>query len=97
MNRIILTTLIFTGLSAQPSFAVSTADAMASAVSSGVCGARGVETATVTAQGVLTVVCAQDATAFLPLVGGLGQTFGLGAAALLAGSVNSAGAPSDTQ
>ena len=76
-------------------------DPMAIATATGVCGPAGVASATALPGGQVEVVCNSDATAFVPLIGGLGPAaLGLGAAALAAAvlsGTDGGGTTPDTQ
>lgn len=63
----------------------------------GVCGVFGVASATLDSDGAIRVVCNEDATAFAPLLGGLGPALGAGAAVVVAAAVANGNATPDTQ
>lgn len=72
-------------------------DYMQMATDSGVCGAAPVATATFIAEtNTISVVCEEDVTGFLPLLGGLGPTALASFAVVLAAAGGGSG-PSDTQ
>lgn len=77
--------------------AQSAIDPVALAEQSGVCAPFGVATATVTADGTVQAVCADDATAFVPLLGAMGPALGAGAAVAFAAALSGGNATPDTQ
>lgn len=83
---------IATGVQAQPAF-----DPVAIAEAQGVCAPFGVASASMDADGTIRAVCNEDATAFAPLLGGLGPALGAGAAVAVAAAVANGNATPDTQ
>lgn len=77
--------------------AQSTFDPVAVAEAQGVCAPFGVNTAVMDAQGVIRVTCNEDATAFVPLLGGLAPVLGLSAVATAAAAIAGGNATPDTQ
>ena len=75
----------------QPVTPVSIAEA------SGACGPFGVASAVLNAEGVISVTCNEDATAFVPLLGGLGPILGLGVAATVVGAIADGNSTPDTR
>ena len=65
-------------------FAQTPEEAMAFAVAANACGDFPIASAVFTAENTIEVQCEDDATGFVPLVGGAGPALGLGGAALLA-------------
>ncbi len=72
-------------------------DPVAIAEAQGVCGPFGVQSATVDADGTIRAVCSEDATAFAPLLGGLGPALGAGTAAVVAAAIANGNTTPDTQ
>ncbi len=93
-NYLTMAFLAFAGL---PALAQDAPDLIAIAQSQGACGPFGVATAVLDAEGVLRVTCNEDATAFVPLLGGLAPVLGLGAAATVAAALAGGNATPDTQ
>ncbi len=93
-NYLTMALLAFTGL---PVSAQDAPDLIAIAQSQGACGPFGVATAVLDAEGALRVTCNEDATAFVPLLGGLAPVLGLGAAATVAAALAGGNATPDTQ
>lgn len=72
-------------------------DAIEQARLSGVCGDRAVSSAAFNANGQLEVVCSEDATAFIPLAGGLLPLLGAAALPALLSAAGGGTATPDTQ
>ncbi|WP_296423055.1 hypothetical protein [Yoonia sp.] len=72
-------------------------DPIAIVQASGVCAPFGVASATAAPDGTIRAVCNDDATAFVPLLGGLGPVLGAGAAVAVASAVSGGNATPDTQ
>lgn len=72
-------------------------DPVAIAEAQGVCGPFGVQSATIDVDGTIRAICNEDATAFAPLLGGLGPALGAGAAAAVAAAIANGNATPDTQ
>lgn len=63
----------------------------------GACVPFGVASARLGGDGTIRVVCNADATAFAPLLGGLGPALGAGAAAMAVAAISNGNATPDTQ
>lgn len=96
MRVAVIGTIILGVLASQVS-AQSAIDPVAVAEAQGVCAPFGVASATLTPDGAIRAVCNEDATAFVPLLGGLGPALGVGAAAAVAAAVAGGNATPDTQ
>lgn len=72
-------------------------DPVAIAEAQGVCVPFGVADARFDAAGVLQVTCEDDATAFVPLLGGLAPLLGAGGIAALAAAISGGNSTPDTQ
>ena len=70
---------------------------IAIAEAQGTCGPFGVASAVLDSEGVIRVTCNEDATAFVPLLGGLGPVLGLGVAATVAGAIAGGNSTPDTR
>ena len=79
------------------SFGQSLVDPVAIAEAQGVCAPAPVATATLDVEGVIRATCAEDATAFVPLLGGLAPVLGLGAAATAISALSGGNSTPDTQ
>ncbi len=90
-------TLVFLVCAGTSVAAQDTADLIAVAEGQGACGPFGVATAVLGADGALRVTCNDDATAFVPLLGGLAPVLGLGAAATVAAALAGGNATPDTR
>jgi hypothetical protein len=90
-------TMTFFLLSGLPLSAQGAPDLVAIAEAQGACVPFGVATAVLDSEGALRVTCNEDATAFVPLIGGLGPVLGLGAAATVASAIAGGNATPDTQ
>ncbi len=77
--------------------AQDTQDPIAIAEAQGACVPFGVATARFDDAGVLFVTCEEDATAFVPLLGGLAPLLGAAGAAAIAASVAGGNSTPDTQ
>lgn len=73
------------------------ADVIAAAEASGACGPFGVASAAVDVEGRIRVICNEDATAFVPLLGGLAPALGLGAAATVLSALAGGNSTPDTR
>ena len=67
------------------------------AAQSGACGNRGVASASIRSDGALVVTCNEDASAFVPLAGGLAPALGAAALAALLGAISDGSTTSDTR
>lgn len=90
-------TTTFLMLSGLPLSAQGVPDLVALAEAQGACVPFGVATAVLDSDGALRVTCNEDATAFVPLLGGLGPLLGLGAAATVASAIAGGNATPDTR
>lgn len=84
-------------LSAGAAAAQQTLDPIAIAQAQGVCVPFGVASAQFDDAGVLRVICEEDATAFVPVLGGLAPLLGAGGIAALAAAVAAGNSTPDTQ
>lgn len=90
-------TMAFLVIAGTPVAAQNANDLIAIAEAQGACGPFGVATAVLDADGALRVTCNEDATAFVPLLGGLAPVLGLGAAATVAAALAGGNATPDTR
>ncbi|PUB12117.1 hypothetical protein DFP92_11193 [Yoonia sediminilitoris] len=72
-------------------------DPIAIAEAQGACAPFGVKTAIFDDQGSIRVTCNEDATAFVPLLGGLAPLVGLGAVATVAAAISGGNATPNTR
>ena len=88
---------VFICLSAGATNAQQALGPTALAQAQGVCVPFGVASARFDDAGVLRVICAEDATAFVPVLGGLAPLLGAGGIAVLAAAVAGGNSTPDTQ
>lgn len=98
MNRIIISGFVAFATLTGAAFAQdrSPEEAFRIATESGICGDAGVAEAIFNAESIVEATC-NDATAFLPLAGGLGPLLGLGAGALALAATAGGSATPNTQ
>lgn len=95
MIRVLMTLLVIVW--AQGVTAQSVLNPELQDIADSTCAPFGVVAAEIAPDGILRVTCNEDATAFVPLLGGLAPALGLGAAAAAAAALAGGNATPDTQ